>query len=62
MVFMSLSYIVAINFIGGGNRSTQRKPSHYGIPPLLKNNNWILNDLDKANEFNNVFAMQTNNT
>jgi hypothetical protein len=23
------SYIVAISFIGGGNRSTQRKPLHY---------------------------------
>jgi hypothetical protein len=31
----------------------------YGIPPLLKNNNLIFNDLDKANEFNNFFAMQT---
>jgi hypothetical protein len=29
------------------------------IPPLLKNNNLIFNDLDKANEFNNFFAMQT---
>jgi hypothetical protein len=53
------SHIVTVSFIGGGNRSTQRKPSHYGIPPLLKNNNLIFNDLDKANEFNNVFAMQT---
>ena len=35
------------------------KPSHYGTPPLLKNNNLIFNDLDKVNEFNNFFAMQT---
>jgi hypothetical protein len=24
------SYIVTVSFIGGGNRSTQRKPSTYG--------------------------------
>ena len=35
------------------------KPSHYDIPPILKNNILIFNDLDKANEFNNFFAMQT---
>ena len=41
------------------NQISGLKPSHYGIPPLLKNNNLIFNDLDKANEFNNFFAMQT---
>jgi hypothetical protein len=34
-------------------------PGTHRIPPLLKNNNLIFNDLDKANEFNNFFAMQT---
>jgi hypothetical protein len=41
------------------NQISGLKPSHYGIPPLLKNNNLIFNDLDKANEFNNFFPMQT---
>ena len=41
------------------NQISGLKPSHYGIPPLLKNNKLIFNDLDKANEFNNFFAMQT---
>jgi hypothetical protein len=41
------------------NQISGLKPSHYGIPPLLKNNILIFNDLDKANEFNNFFAMQT---
>jgi hypothetical protein len=30
------------------NQISGLKPSHYGIPPLLKNNNLIFNDLDKA--------------
>ena len=41
------------------NQISGLKPSHYGIPTLLKNNNLIFNDLDKANEFNNFCAMQT---
>jgi DNA primase catalytic subunit len=39
------------------NHISGLKPSHYGIPALLKNNNLIFIDLDKANKFNNFFAM-----
>ncbi|XP_071177472.1 uncharacterized protein [Mytilus edulis] len=42
------------------NQISGIKPTHSGIPPLLKNDNLIFNDIDKANEFNNFFAMQTN--
>jgi hypothetical protein len=30
------------------NQISGLKPSHYGIPPLLKNNNFIFNELDKG--------------
>ncbi|VDI33342.1 Hypothetical predicted protein [Mytilus galloprovincialis] len=42
------------------NQISGIKPTHSGIPPLLKDDNLIFNDIDKANEFNNFFAMQTN--
>ena len=41
------------------NQISGMKPSHSGIPPLLKNDNLIFDDLEKADELNNYFAMQT---